>query len=135
MCGIAGDGCNCSDQHLKRGSLTIPSLLLLLKKKPSHGYELAERLSTLSFLEGVPDPGVIYRHLRHLEENGMVESRLEPGSGGPARKIYSLTPEGDSYLRTWALTIQQKKKSLEGFLLEFNRCLAQEAEKENLSSE
>ncbi|MBC7326312.1 MAG: helix-turn-helix transcriptional regulator, partial [Moorella sp. (in: Bacteria)] len=56
-----------------------------------------------------------------LEEDGMVESRLDPGSGGPARKIYSLTPEGESYLQAWAARIRQRRDSLEGFLKEFAR--------------
>ena len=81
-------------------------------------------MGSLSFLEAVPDPGVIYRHLRRLEEEGMVTSRLDPGSGGPARKVYSLTPEGESYLQAWAVQIRRRKQSLEGFLEEFDRCFS-----------
>ncbi|MGB9920591.1 MAG: PadR family transcriptional regulator [Moorellales bacterium] len=99
----------------------IPCLLLLLKQKPAHGYELAERLGRLAFVEQVPDPGVVYRHLRRLEEEGMVVSRLEPGSGGPARKVYSLAPDGEDYLKAWANRIRRNKQMLEGFLEEFSR--------------
>jgi poly-beta-hydroxybutyrate-responsive repressor len=99
----------------------IPCLLLLLKQQPAHGYELAEKLGRLGFLEQIPDPGVVYRYLRRLEEEGMVVSRLEPGSGGPARKVYSLSPEGEDYLRAWANRIRRKKEVLEGFLQEFSR--------------
>ncbi|GAW91392.1 PadR family transcriptional regulator [Calderihabitans maritimus] len=99
----------------------IPCLLLLLKDNPAHGYELMERLAELSYLEVQPDPAVVYRHLRRLEVEGMVESRLEPGSGGPARKVYSLTPEGESYLKAWAMRIRKKKASLEGFLADFEK--------------
>jgi poly-beta-hydroxybutyrate-responsive repressor len=115
-------GCGCFAHHQPRlEGFVVPCLLLLLKQKPAHGYELAEKLGGLSFLEAVPDPGVIYRHLRRLEEEGMVTAHLDPGSGGPARKVYALTPEGESYLRAWAVQIRRRKKSLEGFLEEFDR--------------
>ncbi len=131
MCAPAGGfhhgfphSCGCSGHQPRLEGFIVPCLLLLLKKKPAHGYELAEKLGGLPFLEAVPDPGVIYRHLRRLEEEGMVASRLDPGSGGPARKVYSLTPEGESYLQAWAVQIRRRKDSLEGFLKEFDRCFS-----------
>ncbi len=117
-----GHNC-CFEQQPKLEGFIIPCILLLLKKNPSHGYELVERLGNLHFLEAVPDPGVIYRHLRRLQEEGMVSARLDPGSGGPARKVYSLTPEGESYLQAWAVQIRRRKKSLEAFLEELDRDL------------
>ncbi|MBC7346807.1 MAG: helix-turn-helix transcriptional regulator [Clostridia bacterium] len=113
--------CGCRGHMPRLEGFLIPCLLLLLKEKPAHGYELVERLGNFSFLEQVPDPGVVYRHLRRLEEEGMVASRLEPGSGGPARKVYSLSPEGEDYLRAWAYRIHRQKGVLEGFLQEFFR--------------
>lgn len=104
---------------LQRKGFVLPCLLLLLKKRPAHGYDLIEGLSRLPFLKELPDPGVVYRHLRGLESDGMIESFLEPGSGGPARKIYTLTPEGDDYLTAWANSIEKKKAALEDFLKTF----------------
>ena len=60
--------------------------------------------------------GVVYRHLRCLEEDGVVESRLEPGVGGPARKVYSLTEEGEAYLQGWVPVVRSRKNLLDGFL-------------------
>lgn len=108
--------CGCNTNVPRIEGFIIPCLLLLLKKQPSHGYELMEKLENLPFLEAVPNPGVVYRHLRNLEEEGMVESKLEPGSGGPARKIYSLTPEGEGYLKGWAVNIRNRQSLLEEFL-------------------
>jgi len=121
MCGPASfhhhsGSCGCHEHTLRLGGFVTPCLLLLLKDSPAHGYELIEKLSNQPFINAVPDPAVIYRHLRRLEEEGMVKSRIEQGSGGPARKIYSLTPEGESYLRGWASVIRSTKKSLESFL-------------------
>lgn len=125
MCGPANffhgspNHCGCHHHHPRIEGFVVPCLLLILKGQSIHGYELVEKLGTLSFLEAIPDPGVVYRHLRRLEEDGMVESRLEPGSGGPARKVYSLLPEGESFLRVWVASIRRKKASLEGFLAAF----------------
>lgn len=105
--------CNCKTQELKIGGFLIPCLLLLLKKESSHGYALIEKLREAPFLENMPDPGVIYRYLRNLEEDGMVYSVLKEGSKGPARKIYSLTSEGEYYLKASVDIIKRRKKSME----------------------
>lgn len=112
--------CNCLESPRIEGFL-IPCLLLLLKEKPAHGYELMENLGKLDFLKAVPDPGVMYRYLRRLEDEGIVASQLEPGSGGPARKVYSLTSEGENYLLSWAASLRTLKTSLEGFLSAFTK--------------
>lgn len=94
----------------------LPCLLLLLKKTPAHGYELIERIKEFKLPKAIPDPGVIYRHLRHLEDMGMLESRLEPGSGGPARRVYSITPEGEDYLKAWVASLRDMRDTLDNFI-------------------
>jgi PadR family transcriptional regulator PadR len=117
------ESCSCHEYGPRLEGLIVPCLLILLKEKPSHGYEIMEDLAKLDFLKAVPDPGVVYRHLRHMEEGGLAESRLEPGSGGPARKVYSITPEGEEYLLSCAVSIRNMKSSLESFLTAVNRNL------------
>ncbi|MDP2857857.1 MAG: PadR family transcriptional regulator [Bacillota bacterium] len=91
-------------------------MLLVLRKRPIHGYELMEELNSMPFLKPVPDPGVVYRHLRRLEDEGIVESRLEPGSGGPARKVYTLTAEGEGYFRAWVSNLQSQRDNIDNLL-------------------
>src|SRR5438105_15023419 len=50
-----------------------PSLLLLLREGPLHGYELLDRIPELG-LEGRLDVGNLYRLLRALEDEGLVRS-------------------------------------------------------------
>jgi len=127
MCGSGenyhhpGSRCSCHEHGPKIEGFIVSCILLILKEKQAHGYEIMEQLGNLAFLESLPDPGVVYRHLRRLEEGGMVESRLEPGSGGPARKVYSLNPEGESFLLAWTASIRKRKSSLEGFLAAFEK--------------
>ena len=44
---------------------------------------------------------MIYRHLRDLEENGLVSSEWKTDGTGPAKRMYELTPEGESVLEFW----------------------------------
>jgi PadR family transcriptional regulator, regulatory protein PadR len=114
MCDIKS--CGCHDHHLKIEGFIVPCILFLLDEKPAHGYELMEKLNSLAFVEMPPDPSMVYRHLRHLEKEGKVKSKLEPGSGGPARKVYSMTADGKEYLHLWAAKISSRLSVLQKFL-------------------
>jgi len=77
------------------------SILLALKSSPSYGYELIRGISRFGFLEGPAPPGMIYRHLRELEENGLVSSEWETEGAGPAKRVYRLSAEGAAVLEYW----------------------------------
>ncbi len=96
-------------------------LLLSVGESPIHGYELYKRLSQELPAGMVPDVAVIYRILRKFETEGFVASRLTPGEGGPARKIYSLTPSGEDYLAQWNETVQTRVKALEHFVQKYEQ--------------
>jgi poly-beta-hydroxybutyrate-responsive repressor len=95
-----------------------PWLLLLLLQKPSHGYELMERLGQD---EEIPDadPGLLYRTLRQLEEDGLVRSTWDTEGKGPARRLYEVTPEGVDYLHAWAVNVRRTRERLDRFLAEY----------------
>ena len=78
-----------------------PSILLALKHKASYGYELIRKIPDFGFVEGQVPPGMIYRHLRDLEDNGLVASRWETDGTGPAKRMYDLTDEGREILDVW----------------------------------
>jgi poly-beta-hydroxybutyrate-responsive repressor len=97
-----------------------PWLLLLLLQKPTHGYELMERLSQSENIS-VTDPGLLYRTLRQLEEEGMLQSSWDTEGQGPARRLYQVTPEGTEYLHAWAANIRQTQTRLTSFLAEYKK--------------
>ncbi len=77
----------------KLGSDELQLLLLaLLAEKPGHGYELIKSLGERSGGFYSPSPGMVYPALTYLEEIGYA--RVEPEG---AKKLYSLTPEGQAY--------------------------------------
>lgn len=98
-----------------------PYVLLLLQKKPSYGYEIIENLKQEQLMATKPDVGAIYRILRKLEKESCLESSWQTGESGPAKRIYTITPKGISYLDQWAENIQSKIVYLNRFLSEYKK--------------
>jgi DNA-binding PadR family transcriptional regulator len=88
------------------GSQDLQLLILaLLAERPAHGYELIKIIEERSDGFYSPSPGVIYPALTFLEEVG--HARVEQDA---ARKLYSITAEGNAHLaenRTTADAILQ----------------------------
>lgn len=78
----------------KLGSKDLQLLILaLLGERPAHGYELIKTIEERSGGFYTPSPGMIYPALTLLDEIGHASIEQE-GS----RKLYRITPEGQSYL-------------------------------------
>jgi poly-beta-hydroxybutyrate-responsive repressor len=105
-------GCRCDGGQPK--NFARPCLLLLLAEAPAHGYELIERLRPFGFDLG--DPAGVYKTLRQLEAEGHVASEWELSTRGPARRVYSLTADGEEMLQAWALTLAKNRDILGMFL-------------------
>jgi len=71
--------------------LELCVLNALVGQKEQYGYDLVKSLGVPGF--GVTE-GTIYPLLSRLRMQGLVTTRLEESSGGPARKYCSLTPKG-----------------------------------------
>ena len=112
-------GCNCPGGKTER--FIQPSLLLALRNHPSYGYELLEKILEFGFFDGPADPGMIYRHLRKLEEEGFVSSTWDTSGTGPARRYYHLTTEGGDLLGNWIPFMERNLKSLGKFLSLFRQ--------------
>lgn len=95
-------------------NLLVPYLLLALSYYRAHGYLLQQYLRTLGCF-GV-DVTTIYRTLRQLEKQGLVDSTWDTEAQGPARRVYSLTPGGRMFLETWAAALGQYREILDRFV-------------------
>jgi DNA-binding PadR family transcriptional regulator len=81
---------------------TVPVTLLgLLEREPSHGYDLKREYDSL-FGRDKPLPfGQVYATLARLARDGKaVAGEGEPGAG-PERKRYAITPEGRAEVDSW----------------------------------
>ncbi|NPV90266.1 MAG: PadR family transcriptional regulator [Firmicutes bacterium] len=101
----------------KAGKLIEPCLLLLLHEKPSHGYDLIDKLVEFGFEEDAPDPGTVYRNLRRMEEEGLVKSTWITEGPGPAKRLYEVTPKATELLGTWVKEVEKSIERLENFLV------------------
>lgn len=95
------------------GDYLYGCLLLLLAESPSYGYGLTTRLSELGLAN--VDSGKVYRALRRLNADGLLESWWEPGAG-PARRSYAVTHAGVEYLEECASTVAASSRALGDFL-------------------
>jgi|SRR5215211_404888 len=82
-----------------------PCLLLLIAEEPSYGYDLLMRLSKLGLRH--VDPGMLYRTLRAMEQEGLVRSKWTGSDIGPPRRTYQLSDEGQDWLHTWAGSLRE----------------------------
>jgi DNA-binding PadR family transcriptional regulator len=82
--------------------VSVPLTLLgLLEREPSHGYDLKHDYDTY-FGRGKPLPyGQVYSTLSRLARDGLVvPGEAEPGAG-PDRKRYVITGQGAAEVGTW----------------------------------
>ncbi|MGE5598090.1 MAG: helix-turn-helix transcriptional regulator [Bacteroidota bacterium] len=93
-----------------------PCLILLLLKTPAHGYDLLSRLEEFGLDPERQDPGLLYRTLRRLEEDGYLTSHWDTGAGGPAKRLYEVTKDGEELLHAWSEIIRRNLRSLTAFL-------------------
>ena len=110
--------CGCMGSRMER--FIEPCLLLLLREKPAHGYDLIARLQDFGFGDS-QDPGVVYRNLRRLEEQGMITSEWDTSGTGPAKRSYEVTAEGRELMKAWAEAINLNIATLKSFLERFGK--------------
>jgi len=92
---------------------TEPALLLLLRERPAHGYDLLERLPELTGEQRV-EMGNLYRLLRALEEEGVVSSQW-----GDGKRIYTLTSHGSQLLDQWVVALRRSQERTATFLARY----------------
>jgi poly-beta-hydroxybutyrate-responsive repressor len=78
--------------------MLIPYVLLAVSLQRAHGYLIEE-----------------YRTLRQLEKDGLLYSSWEPGPAGPARRVYSLTAAGRTWLDSWAGVLEAYRGMIDRF--------------------
>jgi DNA-binding PadR family transcriptional regulator len=78
---------------LGHGDLRI-LVLALLAEKPRHGYDLIRAISDRFAGAYTPSPGAVYPLLTMLEEEDLISASAEG-----AKKLYTLTSQGEAWLK------------------------------------
>jgi DNA-binding PadR family transcriptional regulator len=95
--------------------LFMPSILLLLKEQPDHGYSILKKLADIGVVDPEMDPSPVYKMLRLFENEDLVESEHKSGDKGPARKEYRLTKKGEQTLDFLATRIDKAEEIIAWF--------------------
>lgn len=77
--------------QVRKGLLEL-CILNLLARGELYGYDLVKKLADVKGL--VITEGTIYPLLSRLRKTGLLKTRLEESTSGPARKYYALTRKG-----------------------------------------
>ncbi|MCD6133401.1 MAG: helix-turn-helix transcriptional regulator [Deltaproteobacteria bacterium] len=101
-------------------------LLFFLLGGESHGYDLIERLKRIGVKYENYEVGYIYKILRTMEEEGLLESRWNIKEKGVARRIYTITEKGKKNLEEWVETLSHLKESLDAFLKSYKEYKSKE---------
>src|SRR5213082_2394771 len=84
----------------ERGSVQN-AILALLAERPRHGYELRDLFEAALGGHWELNSGQIYSSLERLSRDGLVvEESIEKG-GGPDKRLWALTGEGERELEGW----------------------------------
>jgi PadR family transcriptional regulator, regulatory protein PadR len=106
--------------HARVERFSEPALLLLLRDRPAHGYELVDSLTELTSGRRV-DMGNLYRTLRALEAEGLVTSEWDADAPGPAKRRYELAAAGRRLLDEWAVALSQARDRIDAFLTRYEK--------------
>ncbi len=105
-----------------KGWWLMAYILRVLKDGPVHGYEILERLVEDGLAWGSPgSAGGLYRQLRVMEQMGLVTSTWDVTGGGPAKRVYSITPYGMEYLYEVVNDMKALKREIDRFIDAFER--------------
>jgi PadR family transcriptional regulator PadR len=81
--------------QLLRGVLDL-CLLAVVDEEPAYGYEMTKRLKARGL--SIVGEGSIYPLLGRLEREGLVDTHRAASDGGPPRKYYRASREGQREL-------------------------------------
>ena len=99
--------------QLRRGLLEL-SILSLLDRGPSYGYEIATRLAAIPPLAA--GEATVYPLLRRLRGDGLLETFWQESADGPPRQYYRLTPAGRRHLKQMGQEWRAVVQGINGFL-------------------
>ena len=90
-----------------------PFVLLAVSLERAHGYVIEDYLRALGVF-GIT-MSTLYRTLRQMEKDGFLESTWEPGPTGPARRVYTITDAGYTWLDTSAAMLSTYRETIDRF--------------------
>ena len=93
-------------------------LLNILKgaEQAMYGYQIASLVGEDEQGEPLIKQGTLYPVLHSLEDNGLLNSEVEPSVTGPPRRYYKITQAGRDALIRWAKTWLRTRNFVDSML-------------------
>ncbi len=95
-------------------------VLILLNKKPSHGYEIMKEINSRTKGFWQPTPGGVYPILSSLEKSGFIKGQWEVQKNRKV-KVYKITQSGEIILRKAILKQSEIFANIGSLFREFSR--------------
>ncbi len=96
-------------------------LLLFLSMGEAHGYELIEKLKNMGVKYETYEVGYVYKTLRNMEKDGLLDSRWNVKEKGAAKRIYRITEKGRESLEDWVAVLSNIRDSITNFLMVYEQ--------------
>lgn len=99
--------------QLRKGTLE-GCILKIIDREPTYGYAIATTLRENGFADLTE--GTLYPLLLRLERKGLIRAEYRAGQGGPSRKYYTLTPDGQQYLEEFMTAWRETAAGIDAIL-------------------
>ncbi|HXY74620.1 MAG TPA: PadR family transcriptional regulator [Dehalococcoidales bacterium] len=118
---MSGRDINEVNRDFQKGLYTGISVLILLgivgnSREPIYGYQIAKIVESNTADVPIIKLGTLYPILRGLENDGLLESKIDPSVTGPPRKYYTITAAGRQALEQLTGTWKEGKKFMDSIL-------------------
>jgi DNA-binding PadR family transcriptional regulator len=95
-------------------------IIILLNKKPSHGYEIMKEIENRTKGFWAPTPGGVYPILRDLEKSGYTKGEWHTQKNRRL-KVYKITPSGEIILKQAIIKQSEIFSNMSNLFTEFAR--------------
>jgi DNA-binding PadR family transcriptional regulator len=107
--------CPCSGKNLER--FLRPTVMALLAREGTHGYDIVQQLSGLQMYgDSPPDASGVYKILKAMEREGLVSSTWNLSDSAHAKRKYVLSKKGTTCLKHWIETLEAYHLQIDGVL-------------------
>lgn len=96
-------------------------LLRIIYDKPTYGYEIIEKIPSLTCGCQKHETGAVYTVLRRMEQNGLVTSKWARKVKGLDRRTYKITKKGTAVLKEGLELIKRRKELVDNLIDFYNR--------------
>lgn len=106
------DKCACKGDFLEK--FIQPSILTLLVQENLHGFLILKRLNESRIMDySSIDPAGLYRTLKKMEGNGLLDANWVADAAGKQIKVYAITAEGKHCLANWLKTLNEYQADID----------------------